>query len=120
MPKKKPVNKPVNKHTKEITPNKADSDTEKILELQRQFNITAKDYKYHATFCPTWRTELDCGDHETLEEAQQAIVDVGMEFEADVIPAWHRETPDMWVANGRDGQVDTTLTIARIVCVSAE
>ncbi len=73
---------------------------------------------YHATFTPTWRTQIDCGDHATLEEAQQAIIDVGAEFEADVIPAWHRETPDTWLASGHDGEVHTTMTIARIVMVS--
>ncbi len=74
--------------------------------------------RYHATFTPTWRPEIDCGDHATLEEAQQAVIDVGAEFEADVIPAWHRETPDTWLATGHDGKVDTLLTIAKIVMVS--
>lgn len=75
---------------------------------------------YHATFIPTWRAELDCGDHATLEEAQQAVIDVGAEFEADVIPAWHRETPDTWLASGHDGQQDTTMTIAKITRTVAE
>ncbi len=70
--------------------------------------------RYHATFTPTWRSEIDCGEHDSLEDAQQAIIDVAGEFEADVIPAWHRESPILWLATGHDGQVDTVMTIAKI------
>lgn len=80
--------------------------------------FTGDGYKYHATFCPTWRTELDCGSWDSVERAQQAVIDVGGEFERDVIPAWHRETPDTWLASGHDGEVDTMLTIAKIVRVA--
>ncbi len=70
--------------------------------------------RYHATFTPTWRPEVDCGEHDSLKAAQQAVVDVAGEFEADVIPAWHRESPVLWLATGHDGQVDTMMTIAKI------
>lgn len=105
MPKGKPNKKPVVKQS------------EIGNELHHRVD---EGYRYHATFCPTWRTELDCGEFEGLEQAQQAIISMGEEYERDVIPAWKRETPDTWLANGHDGDVDTLLIIAKIERVASE
>ncbi len=70
--------------------------------------------RYHATFTPTWRPEIDCGEHDRLEDAQQAIIDVAAEFDVNPMLGWHRESPVLWLATGHDGQVDTMMTIAKI------
>ncbi len=80
---------------------------------------------YHATFTPTWRTEIDCGDHATLEDAQQAVKTTAIEFASKERGSsrglsfeWHQIYDNEWAATGNDGFADTTMAIARIVMVS--
>lgn len=79
---------------------------------------------YHATFIPTWRTEVDCGDHASLAAAQAAIVTAG-EFwgagakrKSSFRVKWQQQSASEWTATGHDGQVETTMVIARIVRVA--
>src|SRR5689334_4070864 len=73
---------------------------------------------YHASFTTTWRPEIDCGDHGDVETAKEAVEKAAVDLGADnLILAWRRESPLVWLATGHDGQVDTNLTIAKIVQV---
>jgi hypothetical protein len=99
MPKGKPNKKPVVKQS----------------EIGNELHHPADaGYKYHATFCPTWRTELDCGEFDSLEEAQQSLADCATELEVTVNLGWYSDIPNTWLATGNDGQVETVMTIAKI------
>lgn len=69
---------------------------------------------FHAVFTPTWRPEIDCGDHDSVEAAQVAIERTAAEFHRTPFLAWRRESPLVWLASGHDGEVDTNMTIATI------
>lgn len=70
--------------------------------------------RYHAVFTPTWRPEIDCGDHDSVEDAQTAIERTSAEYHKTPFFAWRRESPLVWLATGHDGEVDTNMTIAMI------
>ena len=78
-------------------------------------------YRYQATFCPTWRTEVNCGEHESLDAARFAI---GVEAEGfnkgGLLLEWDNIDDANWTASGWDGEVETNLTIAKITRVAAE
>ena len=105
MPKKKPVSKkPVYKEFESVD---ALTDDEKDQQ--------SDGYTYHATFCPTWRTEIACGAHDELDIARGTIIDVAqMDFNVTPILTWQQVDTDNWIATGYDGQVETVMTIAKI------
>jgi len=75
---------------------------------------------YHATFTPTWRTQIDCGIYNTLNGAQVAIeYTVGLGKETESRFDWQQVDAENWIATGHDGRVETNLPIAKIVRVVA-
>lgn len=84
-------------------------------------NPTPSALRYHAVFTPTWRTELDCGDHSSVKAAQKAIQSVieGLGVAINYC-AWAEIDDAHWIATGHDGQTETTLPIATITRVTAE
>lgn len=91
---------------------------------------------FHATFTPTWRPEIDCGDHDSVEAAKQAVDQTFKEItnEKTIESAavalglpetrfhivhfkWQQLSDTEWIATGHDGQVETNMTIATITQV---
>lgn len=100
MPKGKPNKKPVVKQS----------------EIGNELHHPADEgYKYHATFCPTWRTELDCGEFEGLQDAVEGVVELAGKWEDEESHfTWQQVDANHWVATGHDGQVETNMPIAKI------
>lgn len=77
--------------------------------------------RYHSLFKPTWRPEIDCGEHESFDAAVQFIHKaIDQHIQTYYYLAWEEDDDGNWSAAGHDGVEETNMPFAYITRVAAE